>query len=85
MNALSPTGSNQLNIGNWIYGSGGDIGIGTSTPTKRLEVVGSDALINGLTIGRGSGSILSNTALGVNALSSITTGSSNTAVGYLSL
>lgn len=27
--AASSTASNQLNIGNWIYGSGGNIGIGT--------------------------------------------------------
>ena len=27
--AVSNTASNQLNIGNWIYGSGGNIGIGT--------------------------------------------------------
>ena len=35
----SSTGSNQLNIGNWIYGSGGNIGIGTNTPTGILDLV----------------------------------------------
>lgn len=37
---LSGALSNQLSIGNWIYGSGGNIGIGTSTPTSKLDVVG---------------------------------------------
>lgn len=52
----SPTESNRLNIGNLIYGTslpsigataagamptGGNIGIGTATPTERLEVSGS--------------------------------------------
>ena len=38
--APSPTGSNQLNIGNWIYGNGGNIGIGTSTPAHKFDVNG---------------------------------------------
>lgn len=46
-----------------ILGSGANVGIGTATPPKKLEVVGSDVLINGLTIGIGSGNILFNTAI----------------------
>lgn len=53
-------------------------------PQQKFEVAG-EARINSLTIGRGSGSLINNTALGVSALASITTGSSNTAVGYLGL
>ncbi len=34
------TASNQLNIGNWIYGSGGNIGIGVSNPSAKLEING---------------------------------------------
>jgi hypothetical protein len=34
----SATLSNQLSIGNWIYGTNGDIGIGTSTPITKLDI-----------------------------------------------
>lgn len=37
---ISTTGSNQLNIGNWIYGDNGKIGIATPTPQATLDVVG---------------------------------------------
>jgi hypothetical protein len=44
----SPTGNSQLNIGNWIYGTGGNIGIGVASPVAKLDVngavkVGNDA------------------------------------------
>ena len=57
------------------------VGIGTTTPAKILDVNG-DALINGLTIGMGSGNISTNTAIGNSVLSSNTTALGNTAVGY---
>jgi hypothetical protein len=34
------TASNQLNIGNWIYGNNGNIGIGVTNPSQKLEVNG---------------------------------------------
>jgi len=37
---ISNTGSNQLNIGNWIYGNGGNIGVGVTAPTEKLDVNG---------------------------------------------
>ena len=41
---FSSTNSNQLNIGNWIYGSGWDIGIGTNNPLALLDINGSSLL-----------------------------------------
>ncbi len=43
---VSTTGSNQLNIGNWIYGNNGKIGIGSGTqnPTARLHVNATDGV-----------------------------------------
>ena len=35
-----------------------------------------------MTVGRGAGAVLSNTALGTNALDANTTGANNTAIGY---
>ena len=35
-----PTANYQLSIGNWIYGTNGNIGIGTNAPTVKLDVVG---------------------------------------------
>ena len=81
--------------GNTIYGPynfQGDVNItgnlgvmGTTTLGSTLTVNGADALIHGLTVGRGAGSILSNTTLGYQALYSNTTGYQNTALGYYAL
>ena len=68
-----------------IYQTGGNIGIGTTTPGAKLELSGSDALINGLTIGRGTGNISTNSAFGYRALYLNTIGLGNTASGYNSL
>jgi hypothetical protein len=38
IDAPSATASNQLNIGNWIYGDGGNIGIGTTSLGVKLNV-----------------------------------------------
>ena len=69
----------------FISGSNGNVGIGTTTPGKKLEVSGSDALINGITVGIGGGSMATNTAIGSQSLASNTTGIENTANGYIAL
>jgi len=68
-----------------IVDANGYVGIGTTAPTALLEVNG-DALINGLTVGRGGGNISTNTAFGIDALKIATNSSSgNTAFGYQTL
>jgi hypothetical protein len=48
-------------------------------------VTTADASINGITVGRGSGNISSNIAIGSGALYSNTTGGGNTAIGSFAL
>jgi hypothetical protein len=50
-----------------------------------LTLTGGDATINGLRVGRGSGNISTNTAIGNGSLQSNTTGYENTTNGYRSL
>lgn len=62
-----------------------NVGIGTNIPAKLLDVNG-DVLLNGVTVGRGSGtSNATNTATGVGVLQSNTTGFNNVAVGHQAL
>ena len=57
------------------------LGIGTSSPAAKLDVNG-DALIYGVKVGRGGGSVASNTVVGGHTpLNSNTTGTNNVAIG----
>jgi len=55
------------------------VGINTTTPSQWLDVNG-DALINGLTVGKGSTGVYNNVAFGASALQSNTTGYNNVAI-----
>jgi hypothetical protein len=61
------------------------LGVRTATPGAALDVSGADALVNGITIGRGGGSVASNTAVGASALGSSVSTIDSTAVGVSSL
>ncbi|MBX9809265.1 hypothetical protein K2X92_02670, partial [Candidatus Gracilibacteria bacterium] len=68
----SATSSNQLSIGNWIYGVAGNIGIGTSTPGQKLTLSGGTIqIIDG---NQGAGKYLKSDANGVASWQSATTG-----------
>lgn len=56
------------------------VGVGTISPAAKLDVNG-EALINGLTIGRGAGAVDTNTAIGASALANTTTGLNLSALG----
>jgi hypothetical protein len=80
----APTGTATYDLFDRNYQvltTAGNVGIGTTNPTKMLTVAG-DALINGLTVGKGGNSVWTNTAFGSNALNSNNaTGLYNTAFG----
>jgi len=57
----------------------------TGTVNMATLIASADAMINGLTVGRGAGNISSNIAIGASVLASNTTGNSNTSIGNLSL
>jgi hypothetical protein len=69
--------------GNLLLQSGGTF----TDAGFRLDVQGTfrstlDANINGLTVGKGGGSVSTNTAVGINSLSANTSGSGNTSLGW---
>jgi len=65
-----------------IFYNQGFVGIGTANPEAILDVTGGDALIQGMTVGRGGGGMIQNTVIGNQALLSNTDGERNTAIGY---
>jgi len=53
--------------------------------TGQVATLVNDAVVNGLTVGRGAGAVSTNTAVGASALAANTSGLQNTAVGQLAL
>uniref|UniRef100_UPI004048026B hypothetical protein n=1 Tax=Algoriphagus sp. TaxID=1872435 RepID=UPI004048026B len=80
---LTTTGSGTLT---WTTpSSGGGSGVPYTGATAAVDLGAYDMKVNGLTIGRGLGNEVSNSAIGNVALNSNTTGSGNTATGYRAL
>ena len=74
------TGTNT--IGNsQIFDNGTNVGVGTTSPTQKLDVNG-DASFNGVRVGRGAGNSIVNTVVGNNSMTNVTSGTDNTAVGF---
>lgn len=78
-----------LNSNN-IFNKGDSVGIGTAAPKAKFEVANADALINGLTVGKGHFDVGAynteySAALGYQALASNTVGALNVAVGHSAL
>ncbi len=68
-----------------VVGANVAASINGGTANAQLTVVGGDAAINGITVGKGRSAVVTNTAIGVDALSSSITGTLQTAVGYAAL
>ena len=66
----------------WTSAAGG---VPYSGATRAVDLGAYDLTVNGLTVGRGAGGLLANSAVGIGTLGANTTGSSNTATGYGSL
>ena len=56
-----------------------------TSPTITTPTISGDATISGLTVGKGSGSVVTNTAVGANALNNNSTGAGVTAIGSSAL
>jgi trimeric autotransporter adhesin len=78
------TGQWEKSFDNIFY-TQGFVGIGTANPEAILDVSGGDALIQGMTVGRGGGGQEQNTVFGSHAMRYNTDGDRNTAIGYWSM
>ena len=67
-----------------VNSSTGNVGIGTTSPTEKIEVIG-EAKIDGLRIGQGDGDFNTNTVLGASAFNSNVSGEKNTVNGFEAL
>jgi uncharacterized protein (TIGR02145 family) len=79
---LTATGSGTLT---WTTMTGGGSVVPYTGATGAVDLGAYDLTVNGLTVGRGTGSLSSNTAIGSSVLLRNTTGTSNTASGYNTL
>ena len=73
--------SNAPTNGYFLSAQSGDTGGLTWAATSAGSTFASDITVNGLTVGKGNGSVATSTSLGVTALQDIT-GANNTAIGH---
>jgi hypothetical protein len=69
----------------WLRLNTGTSGVPYSGATSAVNLGAYDLTVNGITLGRGAGDVLDNTASGYRTLYSNTTGTSNTASGFRAL
>ncbi len=86
----SATNTGKLSSTDWStfnnkQPAGNYVTLDTTQTITAAKTFSLDILVNSLTIGKGAGSIASNTAIGSSALAANTTGTLNTAIGNFSL
>jgi len=79
-----PSWSGTNNTDGIIYREG-NVGIGTNSPSRKLEVSGSDIIVNNISIGQGSGNISTNTIMGNMAFQNNISGGMNVSFGKESM
>lgn len=72
-------------LGSMAYQDRTAVNIGGGAGAFTTLTSTSDATINGVRVGRGGGSVATNTAVGASAINATATGASNTGVGYRAL
>jgi hypothetical protein len=82
----------QISLNDGAIASAGALAIQTNGTTQAVSIstgqvatLAKDAVIQGVTVGRGAGAVATNTAVGASALAANTSGSNNVAVGYRAL
>jgi hypothetical protein len=74
---------NSTGTATWAAAAGG--GVPYTGATGAVNLGAYDLTVNGITVGKGGGNVIRNTATGIGALVGNTTGSNNTASGYQAL
>lgn len=82
----------QVTLGSGVIDSASGLKLRTNGTTEAVDIstaqvatLAKDAVVNGLTVGRGAGAVSTNTAVGASALAANTTGNNNTAFGQTAL
>jgi Repeat of unknown function (DUF5907) len=85
LQVVAPGSSGNVLTSNGTTWTSAAAGVPYSGATGAVNLGAYDLTVNGLTVGRGAGGLLANSAVGIGTLGANTTGNSNTAAGYGSL